>query len=83
VNCRTCLHATPVDGGWACERYQRSLSEAEQRAGCENHLYLPALVPGEQVDAGPDWVEYLLPGGNRWRDVGMNKYELELYGAAP
>jgi hypothetical protein len=83
VNCRTCLHATPVDGGWACERHQRSLSDAEQRAGCENHLYLPALVPGEQVDAGPDWVEYLLPGGNRWRDVGMNKYEPELYGAAP
>jgi hypothetical protein len=82
VNCRTCLHATPVDGGWACERHQRSLSEAEQCAGCENHLYLPALVPGEQVDAGPDWVEYLLPGGNRWRDTGMNKFEPALSGAA-
>ena len=25
-NCRTCLHSTPVDGGWICERWKRELS---------------------------------------------------------
>lgn len=73
VNCRTCLHSTPMDGGWRCERHDRPLSQAEQRQGCERHLYLPALVPAEQVDAGPDWVEYEFPGGQRWRDLGFDK----------
>ena len=74
VNCRTCLHATPVKGGWHCERHQKSLSEPDQRAACANHLYLPPLVPGSQVDAGEDWVEYEFASGNRWRDTGMNKH---------
>jgi len=73
VNCRTCLGATPVDGGWQCERQERSLSEAEQRSGCTHHLYIPDLVPGEQVDAGADWVEYRLPNGRLWRDHGSDK----------
>ena len=78
VNCRTCLHATPVEGGWTCERHQKPLTEADQRAGCPSHLFVPALVPAEQVDAGPDWVEYVFAGGNRWRDTGMNKYATKI-----
>lgn len=74
VNCRTCLHATAVDGGWRCERHQARLSEADQRAGCPHHLYLPPLVPGQQVGAGEDWVEYQLSDGGRWRDRGFDKY---------
>jgi hypothetical protein len=58
VNCRTCLHATPID----------------QRAACAVHLFIPELVPGMQIDAGEDWVEYEFASGNRWRDTGMNKY---------
>ena len=73
VHCRTCLHATPVDGGWRCERHARGLTEAEQRAGCPQHLFLPPLVPAPQVDAGEDWVEYQLPDGQRWRDTGFDK----------
>jgi hypothetical protein len=73
VNCRTCLHSTPMDGGWRCERHDRPLSQADQRHACERHLYLPALVPAEQVDAGPDWVDYLFPDGQRWRDLGFDK----------
>jgi hypothetical protein len=74
VNCRTCLHSTPVDGGWHCDRHQKHLTDVDQRAGCTQHLYLPPLVPGEQIDAGCDWVEYRLPGGQRWRDTGSNKH---------
>jgi hypothetical protein len=73
VNCRTCLSATPVDGGWHCDRHDRPLPMAEQRQGCERHLYLPALVPGKQIDAGDDWVEYEFPDGQCWRDQGSDK----------
>jgi len=74
VNCRTCLHATPVTGGWHCARYATALSEAEQRRACLNHLYLPPLVPAEQIDAGEDWVLYRCPDGSTWRDSGFNKF---------
>lgn len=74
INCRTCLHSTPVEGGWHCARHDRPLSDTDQRAACAHHLFLPPLVPGRQVDAGQDWVEYEFASGNRWRDTGMNKY---------
>ena len=73
INCRTCLHATPIDGGWQCARHNKSLSEADQRTACERHLYLPSLIPGEQADAGEDWVEYVFPDGAHWRDIGIHK----------
>ena len=73
INCRTCLHATPIDGGWHCARHNKSLTEVNQRTACTHHLYLPPLVPGRQVDAGEGWVEYEFADGLRWRDVGLNK----------
>ena len=74
VNCRTCLHSSPVEGGWHCDRHQKPLSEVDQRTGCEQHLYLPPLVPAAQVDAGDDWVDYEFSDGVRWRDAGLNKH---------
>ena len=74
VNCRTCLHSSPVEGGWHCDRHQKPLSEVDQRTGCEQHLYLPPLVPAAQVDAGEDWVDYEFSDGVRWRDAGLNKH---------
>ena len=73
INCRTCLHSAPVEGGWHCTAHQRPISDSEQRTACAQHLYLPALVPGEQVDAGEGWVEYLFGEGLRWRDTGFDK----------
>lgn len=68
-NCRTCLHSTPVeDGQWHCARFGKTLTHADQLAGCPAHLFIPALVPGEQLDAGDDWVSYRLPDGSVWRD---------------
>lgn len=55
-NCRTCLHATPEldgDGRWSCARHRRDLTTEDQRSGCIHHLYIPDLVPGEQIDADP------------------------------
>jgi len=67
-NCRTCLHATPVEDGWHCARHDRMLASTDQRQGCGNHLFIPDLVPGEPVDAGDDHVLYHMPDGTFWRD---------------
>jgi hypothetical protein len=67
-NCRTCLHSTPVEGGWICERWSRELSVDEQRRGCPFHLFIPDLVPGVPIDAGDDWVAYRLTVGSIWID---------------
>lgn len=73
-HCRTCLHATPcIDEGetwarWHCDRFGKDLSVDEQRDGCPAHLYLPDVVPGQQTDAGDDWVSYILRDGQAWRD---------------
>jgi hypothetical protein len=52
VNCRTCLHShLSVAGEWSCVLKCCDLSVADQHAGCTWHLYIPDLVPGEQIDA--------------------------------
>lgn len=75
AHCRTCLHSTPVVDGsdaarWRCERFGLDLTFAEQLRGCEWHLFLPSLVPGEQIDADPvaETVTYRLPAGATWVD---------------
>lgn len=63
-NCRTCLSSTPMpDGTWRCDHLGRRVSDDEQRKGCDEHLYIPALLwwHGKAVDAtdGDDrWVLY-------------------------
>ena len=70
THCRTCLHSTPVAGGWHCERHNRPLSIEDQKAGCASHLYIPDLVPGEQIDANEEaeTVTYKLKNGDTWTD---------------
>ena len=70
-SCRTCIHSTPVDGGWHCEHHGALDAEA-QRKGCSLHLYIPALVPGEQIDADPETgtVTYRMADGATWIDGG-------------
>jgi hypothetical protein len=72
-HCRTCLHATPRQDGagtWWCDRHGRALSTDDQRSGCGAHLFIPALVPGRQVDADPEaeTVTYELAVGGTWVD---------------
>ena len=66
VSCRSCLHSSPVDGGWHCARWDQALDLDAQRRGCPKHLFVPDLVPGEAVDAGDDHVVYRLPDGTTW-----------------
>ena len=44
----------------------------DQQAGCLNHLFIPALVPGEQIDADPEaeTVSYRMADGSVWVDGG-------------
>ena len=60
VNCRTCVHSTPMrDGTWHCARHDKTLSTKEQREGCGYHLMRPDLMGhGKATDAGDDWIEY-------------------------
>jgi hypothetical protein len=70
-NCRTCLWATPAAGGdWRCGRFDYALSDDEQRRGCDDHRFIPELVPGEQIDAAEDaaWIEYRLRDGSTFID---------------
>jgi hypothetical protein len=62
-NCRTCAFVTPErDGGWSCIKH-------DVLAPCADHRFIPALVPGEQIDAAEDgsWIEYRI-NGEIWRD---------------
>lgn len=75
VNCRTCLHSTPVEGGWHCARHDRMLGSTEQRLGCGKHLFIPDLVAGEVTDAGQDFVAYCMKDGSEWVNDARNEGE--------
>ena len=73
VNCRTCLHSTPIEGGWRCARFDRPITTREQRAACPKHLFVPDLIPGEVIDAGDDFVAYRLTDGSTWINDARDK----------
>lgn len=51
MNCRTCINSTPKDDGtWFCEAKKESLTKEMQLAGCERHVFIPALIPMELVE---------------------------------
>jgi hypothetical protein len=75
ASCRTCLHATPEkdgDGRWSCAKWAADIPADAQQAGCEKHLYIPALLArwGEAVDASEaeGWVEYKAADGVVFRN---------------
>lgn len=74
-NCRTCLFAqVEHDGSWTCTHDPETfatLTLSEQEAGCPRHRYLPALVPGDQVDVRkPDNAILYSIAGQQWADSG-------------
>lgn len=60
MNCRTCVHASPVDAGeWGCQKQERLLPYDEQQLGCRDHLYIPPLIKyATPLDAGDNWIKY-------------------------
>ena len=68
-SCRTCMYSTPMaNGTWKCEKHDHLLTVNMQKAGCNDHLFHPDLVPGEQTDYGEGWIEYTLRDGTKWND---------------
>jgi hypothetical protein len=51
-----------------CARHITIIPPENQRTGCVAHLFIPAFVRGEQVDAGEDWVMYVMANGEKWMD---------------
>lgn len=64
------LEAGTGTGRWSCAYHGRDLSLDEQRAGCEHHVYIPALVPLEYLggDAAGNFAEYKRPDGSALRN---------------
>lgn len=78
INCRTCLHAELTrEGEWRCSPTGAALDLEAQRRGCPAHLFLPPLVPGEQIDADEDaqTVTYRLADGSTYVDGPASKPE--------
>jgi hypothetical protein len=79
-NCRTCISSTAItgeneDAKWHCAHWDKFLTLNEQKAGCSDHLYLPSLVSGEQIDADPEKriiVYKMRDGGKEWIDGGRS-----------
>jgi hypothetical protein len=72
-NCRTCISFEfRPDAVGFCTLWQKELDYPEQQAGCSQHLFLPSLVPGEQIDANEAerWIKYRLPDGFEWTNQG-------------
>lgn len=72
-SCRTCAHATPEldgDARWSCAFHRRDLTVDEQRKGCPEHVYIPALVPLEFVEGNEpgNYAEYRRPDGSTVRN---------------
>lgn len=69
-NCRTCLASANRGDKWRCRRRNFDLTPKDQENGCSVHLYLPALVPGKQIDADLDagTVSYLMDDGSTYID---------------
>lgn len=73
--CRSCIHfAFGEAGNGHCARFDEPVTPGQQREGkdCPAHLFLPALVPGEQTDADPEaeTITYRLADGTEWTDGG-------------
>ena len=77
VNCRTCLHSTPVEGGWHCARHDRMRDYGQQLNGCRDHLFIPDLVDGEVIDATENFVVYRMKDGTDWVNVVRGEVESE------
>jgi hypothetical protein len=72
VSCRTCVHATAeLDGDrrWSCARWGKDLSVPEQVEGCDQHLFIPAMVPLMVADANE--AENSITYGNGMKNGGI------------
>lgn len=79
VNCRTCIHSTPVDDGtWLCERHDTTLDYKAQRIACQSHRFIPNLFPDLEIDsADNDAVFYRGQSGEVYNNKNIGVMERE------
>lgn len=73
-NCRNCRFSAPVAAGkWDCDFHRKTISTDEQRAGCPNHNFIPALMPKPALirETYSDCVEYEIDGVRIWNAEAM------------
>jgi len=75
ISCRTCAHSASEldgDGRWSCYRFKADIDVASQRQGnkCPQHVFIPSLMPWQQVDANEteNWIEYEMLNGIKVRN---------------
>ena len=69
-NCRTCIFSEPrLNGGWHCQKHEKTLSYNEQREGCIDQRYRPALINGEIREITDDTITYFVED-REWTDKG-------------
>ena len=72
-HCRTCIFSSFVrhDGGKIlCEKHNQQLGFEDQQSGCISHLFIPALVHGQQIDADEikNTITYRMKDGSTFVD---------------
>lgn len=87
ANCRTCAHGGPsANAQWECTAKSRTLTLAQQRQGCEQHLFVPPMLDriGEPVDATEARVTYRLADGSELTNGagGHSSHQLHALGLA-
>lgn len=56
INCRTCANVTPkADSTFYCEKWQDTIPNQHQYAGCESHVLHPDLVPWQRAESDNEW----------------------------
>lgn len=73
VSCRTCVHATPETDGdrrWSCALWSKDLPLAEQMDGCDQHLFIPQVLPFRVVDASEEENSVTYEGGAKNGGIG-------------
>ena len=81
VNCRNCKHSEPVlegDGGWRCNKFNKAIDEETQRQGCDDHIWLPALVNLPIESKGEDDITYM-KGGKSITNAPKNKTGMNVF----
>lgn len=80
VNCRTCVHSSPVeDAKWSC-------AMGREMGPCEGHLFIPSLLHwAEPLDGDPTFIRYKIKSTGREfvnvSDVGFPSIDLPHYGS--
>ncbi len=65
-NCRTCLHSTPVEGGWHCARFDQGIESADSAQRLRQASLHPRPGAGQGGYAGDDHIVYCMADGTEW-----------------